>query len=112
MAIIENIFGTKSNLSGTTWPDKWSQCLAIIAPTILSLGLAGCDRSNAAVKLPAGNAQTECESRDRERSAKDGHYCPPACRSIRAVLAGLSGPIRRREPGSAARCSPYGVPKY
>jgi len=35
MAIIENIFGTKSNLSGTTWPDKWSQCLAIIAISFL-----------------------------------------------------------------------------
>ena len=32
MAIDENTRAIKSNLSGTTWPGKWPQYLAIIAP--------------------------------------------------------------------------------
>jgi multidrug efflux pump subunit AcrA (membrane-fusion protein) len=52
MAVDENSRGIMSNPSGTTWPGKWPQYLAIIAPIIFSLGLAGCGRSNAATKLP------------------------------------------------------------
>ena len=43
---------------------------------------------------------------------KDGHSHSLAGHSIRAALAGLSGPSRRREPGSATPCSPTGVPGY
>src|SRR5258705_559222 len=52
LSIVENTRGIESNSSGTTWLDKSPKYLAIIAPIILSLWLAGCGRSNAAIKLP------------------------------------------------------------
>jgi len=53
MSIVENISGITEGLSGTTWINKWPKYLAIIAPIIVSLGLAGCGRGHAQTKLPA-----------------------------------------------------------
>src|SRR5579871_6071827 len=52
MSNVVNARGVMRNLSGTTRLDKWPKYLAIIAPIILSLGLAGCSRGHAAIKLP------------------------------------------------------------
>jgi membrane fusion protein (multidrug efflux system) len=41
-----------NNLSGKSRLDKSSKYLGIIAPIIFSLGLLGCGRGNAAIKLP------------------------------------------------------------
>jgi hypothetical protein len=69
-------------------------------------------RERARFKMPAGcYATTKCVCM-RTDPIKDGHCCLPACRSIRVGLAGLSGPIRRQEPESAAPCSPSAVLRY
>jgi RND family efflux transporter MFP subunit len=52
MSNVVNARGVMRNLSGTTRLDKWPNYLAIIAPIILSLGLAGCSSGHAAIKLP------------------------------------------------------------
>jgi RND family efflux transporter MFP subunit len=52
MSNVVNARGVMRNLSGTTRLDKWPNYLAIIAPIILSLGLAGCSSGHATIKLP------------------------------------------------------------
>lgn len=51
MGIIEHIRAIKSNVPGMRL-GHWEKYLGLIAPIILSLGLAGCGRGNASVKLP------------------------------------------------------------
>jgi RND family efflux transporter MFP subunit len=52
MSIVENS-GIAEGLSGAMGIDKWPRYLAILAPIIVSLGLAGCGRGHAQTKLPA-----------------------------------------------------------
>ena len=52
MFIVENTRGTTQDLSSAMWIDKWPRFLTIIAPLIVSLGLAGCGRGHAQIKLP------------------------------------------------------------
>jgi multidrug efflux pump subunit AcrA (membrane-fusion protein) len=52
MSSVENTSGITKNLSSTMPTDKWPKYLAILAPIILSLGLAGCGRGHAQIKLP------------------------------------------------------------
>jgi RND family efflux transporter MFP subunit len=53
MSIVENISGITEHLSGRAWINRWPKYLAIVAPIIVSLGLAGCGRGHAQTKLPA-----------------------------------------------------------
>jgi len=52
MSNVENTRRIMSNLSITKRLEKWPTYLAVIAPIILSLGLAGCGSGHAAIKLP------------------------------------------------------------
>ena len=52
MFVVENTSGTTQDLSSAMWIDKWPRFLSIIAPLIVSLGLAGCGRGHAQIKLP------------------------------------------------------------
>src|SRR5246127_2427384 len=52
MSNVVNNRGITRYLSGTTRLDKWAKYFAIVAPIILSLGLAGCSSGHAAIKLP------------------------------------------------------------
>jgi len=52
MSNVINNRGTMRYLSGTTRLDKWAKYFAIVAPIVLSLGLAGCSSGHAAIKLP------------------------------------------------------------
>jgi RND family efflux transporter MFP subunit len=52
MPSVENISGITKKLSRSMQTDEWPKYLAMIAPIILSFGLAGCGRGHAQTKLP------------------------------------------------------------